>query len=533
MKSLIVVSLVGASVLLGLPAGAQQMPPPYAPPVPPQLQQPQLQQVPDTQADGLPLPTADEVTVPARRRDPTGVRSEFAEFAELCRIRRTPSTIRPLTSVRTTRSRRATTTATTPRRTRSFRRRSRRTAGGTTTARTATSGRRARRSSAAGFSPYATGGHFALTEYGWTWVSDWNWGWAPFHYGRWITRAGRWSWVPGSMWGPAWVSWRSGGGYVGWSPLPPRGVRLAGGYGARIALAVRAGGQPGRRASDLRLVALSARDVRADDCRVERPVAHARQLVSPRQRGTDPRHHRSPRHAVAGRAERLAARRGLPAPRRVSQRAPVDAHAGGAWRCSDAGLARRHAGRAAAHRRARTRLRLEPGGPCRGPRAVGELVAAAGAGLRERRRLRPSIQQRMVRAGATPVIWRTDCLRRPEHESRASERVPRAGADARVPRPRADARVPRPRAGVPRTGAVLQPASPFVRASFERRFQPLRIVVGRRQPSRRIGRRPLRRLRRRRASPLTAVDALSLPRYQESLGRLTQRKSATFTRWKP
>ena len=63
MKSLIVVSLVGASVLLGLPAGAQQMPPPYAPPVPPQLQQPQVQQVPDTQAEGLPLPTADEVTV--------------------------------------------------------------------------------------------------------------------------------------------------------------------------------------------------------------------------------------------------------------------------------------------------------------------------------------------------------------------------------------------------------------------------------------------------------------------------------------
>ena len=84
----------------------------------------------------------------------------------------------------------------------------------------------------AGFSPYATRGHWALTEYGWTWVSDWNWGWAPFHYGRWITRAGRWSWVPGSMWGPAWVSWRSGNGYVGWSPLPPRGVRLGGGLGA-------------------------------------------------------------------------------------------------------------------------------------------------------------------------------------------------------------------------------------------------------------------------------------------------------------
>jgi hypothetical protein len=33
-----------------------------------------------------------------------------------------------------------------------------------------------------------------------------------------------WCWIPGTLWGPAWVSWRWGGGYVGWSPLPPRGV---------------------------------------------------------------------------------------------------------------------------------------------------------------------------------------------------------------------------------------------------------------------------------------------------------------------
>jgi hypothetical protein len=29
-------------------------------------------------------------------------------------------------------------------------------------------------------------------------------------------------WVPGRDWGPAWVSWRTGGDYVGWAPLPPR-----------------------------------------------------------------------------------------------------------------------------------------------------------------------------------------------------------------------------------------------------------------------------------------------------------------------
>ena len=35
-------------------------------------------------------------------------------------------------------------------------------------------------------------------------------------------------WVPGYEWGPAWVSWRFGGGYVGWAPLPPRAVWTTG-----------------------------------------------------------------------------------------------------------------------------------------------------------------------------------------------------------------------------------------------------------------------------------------------------------------
>lgn len=73
------------------------------------------------------------------------------------------------------------------------------------------------------FQPYATGGHWVMTEYGNTWVSDYNWGWAPFHYGRWIydPAYGGWLWLPGSDWAPAWVSWRSGGGYYGWAPLGP------------------------------------------------------------------------------------------------------------------------------------------------------------------------------------------------------------------------------------------------------------------------------------------------------------------------
>jgi hypothetical protein len=86
------------------------------------------------------------------------------------------------------------------------------------------------------FSPYATGGRWALTEYGWTWNSDWAWGWAPFHYGRWLALADRgWCWMPGTLWGPAWVSWRAGGGYVGWAPLPPRNLSVGSPLGARSA----------------------------------------------------------------------------------------------------------------------------------------------------------------------------------------------------------------------------------------------------------------------------------------------------------
>ncbi|HEV7347788.1 DUF6600 domain-containing protein [Telluribacter sp.] len=72
------------------------------------------------------------------------------------------------------------------------------------------------------FQPYATNGRWVVTEYGNTWVSDYDWGWAPFHYGRWHYEDFMgWVWVPDYEWGPAWVSWRSGGGYYGWAPLGP------------------------------------------------------------------------------------------------------------------------------------------------------------------------------------------------------------------------------------------------------------------------------------------------------------------------
>lgn len=74
----------------------------------------------------------------------------------------------------------------------------------------------------ADFRPYYTNGRWAMTDYGNTWVSNYEWGWAPFHYGRWVADAyNRWLWIPGTTWGPAWVDWRSGGGYYGWAPMAP------------------------------------------------------------------------------------------------------------------------------------------------------------------------------------------------------------------------------------------------------------------------------------------------------------------------
>jgi hypothetical protein len=76
-----------------------------------------------------------------------------------------------------------------------------------------------------GWRPY-TDGYWAHTDdYGWLWVSYEPWGWAPFHYGRWAwDNWYGWVWVPGRTWAPAWVFWRSGGGYAAWAPMPPNVV---------------------------------------------------------------------------------------------------------------------------------------------------------------------------------------------------------------------------------------------------------------------------------------------------------------------
>jgi uncharacterized protein DUF6600 len=72
-----------------------------------------------------------------------------------------------------------------------------------------------------GFVPYVSGGRWVYGD-DYAWSSDYAWGWAPFHYGRWVHIEARgWSWIPGREYAPAWVEWRTGDAYVGWSPAPP------------------------------------------------------------------------------------------------------------------------------------------------------------------------------------------------------------------------------------------------------------------------------------------------------------------------
>jgi len=79
--------------------------------------------------------------------------------------------------------------------------------------------------------PYGDGGRWLWTDCGWYWYSDYSWGWAPFHYGRWTCPVGLgWVWVPDTCWGPAWVSWRHSASYCGWAPLPPS-ARFSAGHG--------------------------------------------------------------------------------------------------------------------------------------------------------------------------------------------------------------------------------------------------------------------------------------------------------------
>ncbi|MGB8475292.1 MAG: DUF6600 domain-containing protein [Candidatus Acidiferrum sp.] len=80
------------------------------------------------------------------------------------------------------------------------------------------------------WAPYSVGYWSYIGPWGWTWVDDEPWGFAPFHYGRWDFYGGRWGWCPGpriglAVYGPAFVGFLGGGfGFgggigVGWFPL--------------------------------------------------------------------------------------------------------------------------------------------------------------------------------------------------------------------------------------------------------------------------------------------------------------------------
>ena len=69
-------------------------------------------------------------------------------------------------------------------------------------------------------------GHWTYTnDWGWFWISDEDFGWVTYHYGRWVDdREFGWIWIPRSEWGPAWVQWRRSDDVVGWAALPPDDV---------------------------------------------------------------------------------------------------------------------------------------------------------------------------------------------------------------------------------------------------------------------------------------------------------------------
>ena len=79
----------------------------------------------------------------------------------------------------------------------------------------------------ADFTPYQTAGHWVYDNDDYVWVSDYDWGWAPFHYGRWVPLdAGGWAWIPGREYRGAWVNWGADDAYanVGWYPMGPEFV---------------------------------------------------------------------------------------------------------------------------------------------------------------------------------------------------------------------------------------------------------------------------------------------------------------------
>ena len=80
--------------------------------------------------------------------------------------------------------------------------------------------------------PYRYGHWVWVEPWGWTWMEDEPWGFAPFHYGRWVHVGSAWGWLPGPVvalpcYAPALVVFSDGsavpygGGVEVWFPLGP------------------------------------------------------------------------------------------------------------------------------------------------------------------------------------------------------------------------------------------------------------------------------------------------------------------------
>jgi len=84
------------------------------------------------------------------------------------------------------------------------------------------------------WAPYRYGYWNWIGPWGWTWIDDEPWGFAPCHYGRWVHARHGWAWAPGlrevhhPVFAPALVAWRGGmrpdadarnAPRVGWVPL--------------------------------------------------------------------------------------------------------------------------------------------------------------------------------------------------------------------------------------------------------------------------------------------------------------------------
>lgn len=82
------------------------------------------------------------------------------------------------------------------------------------------------------FRPYLTNGYWDYSDAGWLWMSNYDWGWAPFHYGRWVyDDFYGWLWVPGYDWSPAWVTWGYFGDNYCWAPIMP-GINVGIAFGS-------------------------------------------------------------------------------------------------------------------------------------------------------------------------------------------------------------------------------------------------------------------------------------------------------------